>query len=188
MKTSRLIDLVDVYEGQLIELRRKIHQEAELSSEEYRTSSLVEGYLGQLDIESKRLAKTGIMGIIRGEKPGKTLLLRAEMDALPLEEKTGLSFSSRTGAMHACGHDVHTASLLIVARVLRELKHYWQGTVKLIFQPAEERGGGARRMMEEGILENPTPDLALALHVLAIEGGAYPPFGGASWPPPRVFS
>nr|WP_300001700.1 M20 family metallopeptidase [Tissierella sp.] len=169
---EKIIETCDKYEDETIDLRRKIHENPELSNEEYETSQMVENYLLDLGIEVQRLGETGIVGTIHGKAKGKVLLLRADMDALPIQEKTDLSFKSKkNGIMHACGHDVHTSNLLIVSKILNELKDNWIGTVKVLFQPAEEKGGGGRDMIELGVLENPKVDMAMALHVTPVKSG-----------------
>lgn len=169
---EKIIDICDKYEDETINLRRMIHGNPELSHKEYETSNMVEEYLINIGIEVKRIGETGVLGIINGKEKGKTILLRADMDALPIDEETDLSFKSKNkGVMHACGHDVHTANLLIVSKILSELKDKWNGTVKLIFQPAEERGGGAKEMIDLGVLDDPKVDLAMALHIMPIESG-----------------
>ena len=169
---EKIIDICDKYEDETITLRRKIHENPELSHKEYETSNMVEEYLLNLGIQVKRIGETGVLGIINGKGKGKTILLRADMDALPIDEETDLSFKSKNkGVMHACGHDVHTANLLVVSKILSEFKDKWNGTVKLIFQPAEERGGGAKEMIDSGVLDNPKVDFAMALHIMPIESG-----------------
>ncbi len=150
----------------VIELRRLIHKHPELGFEEHQTAGLVERELGALAIEHRRIAQTGVVGIIRGAKPGKTVALRADMDALPITEKSGEPFSSEVpGVMHACGHDAHTAMLLGAARILQSNRSTLSGTVVLIFQPAEEGPGGALPMIEQGALDNPKVDAIAMLHV-----------------------
>ncbi|MDQ2680282.1 MAG: M20 family metallopeptidase [Candidatus Eremiobacteraeota bacterium] len=150
----------------MIELRRLIHKHPELGFEEHQTAGLVERELGALAIEHRRIAQTGVVGIIRGAKPGKTVALRADMDALPITEKSGEPFSSEVpGVMHACGHDAHTAMLLGAARILQSNRSTLSGTVVLIFQPAEEGPGGALPMIEQGALDNPKVDAIAMLHV-----------------------
>lgn len=169
---DKIISLSDKYEDETIAIRREIHQNPELSNKEYETSKLVEEYLLDLGIEVKRIGETAILGTLEGKEKGKTLLLRADMDALPIEEETDLTFKSKNkGVMHACGHDVHTANLLIVAKILKELKDDWKGIIKFAFQPAEERGGGAKEMINLGILEDPKVDLAMGLHIMPDKGG-----------------
>lgn len=149
-----------------IALRREIHRHPELGFEEEKTASLVERELDALGIERRRVAKTGVVGIIRGALPGKIAGLRADMDALPIEERSGEPFTSEVpGKMHACGHDAHTAILLGAARVLQSSRETLCGTVVLLFQPAEEGPGGALPMIEAGALDDPRVDAVAMLHV-----------------------
>lgn len=152
--------------GQLIDIRRTIHQNPELGFEEKQTSALISGELTRLGIPHRNgVAKTGVVGLIEGTREGKTLLLRADMDCLPVEEKTGLPFASQNpGRMHACGHDVHTTILLGVAEVLNGLRDRLTGRVKLVFQPNEEGLTGAQAMIEDGVLEDPPVDMCLGYH------------------------
>ena len=150
----------------VVELRRDIHRNPELGFEEVRTQALVERELDALGIEHRRVAKTGVVGIVRGAKPGRTAGLRADMDALPITEKSGEPFSSEVpGKMHACGHDAHTAMLLGAARVLSGMRDSLAGNVVLLFQPAEEGPGGAEPMIAEGALDDPRVDAVAMLHV-----------------------
>jgi amidohydrolase len=149
-----------------IAIRREIHQFPELGFEEERTAAIVERELDLLGIEHRRLAKTGVVGIVRGALPGKVAGLRADMDALPLTERSGESFSSKVpGKMHACGHDAHTAMLLGAARILQSERATLHGTTVLFFQPAEEGPGGALPMIEEGAMDDPRIDAVAMLHV-----------------------
>jgi amidohydrolase len=152
----------------LTKTRRHIHQHPELGFKEFETSSFVKKELETMGVEVVPLkTETGVLGILRGEKEGSDVVtaLRADMDALPIVEQTGLSYASRNkGVMHACGHDGHTAGLLGVAKLLSSMKDRFSGTVKLIFQPAEEVLGGAESMVESGVLENPKVDTVIALH------------------------
>ncbi len=159
-------DMAEWIEPGLIEVRRDLHAHPELAFEEVRTAAVVARELTRLGItHTTGIAKTGVVGIIQGGKPGPVLAIRADMDALPIHEQTGLAFASKTaGLMHACGHDIHTTTLLGVAAVLQQLAPSLCGTVKLIFQPAEEAIGGAERMIEEGVLEGPHVDYALGFH------------------------
>ena len=167
-------------EKKVIELRRHFHQNPELSNREFKTSDKIAEVLTELGIEFKRnIAKTGIVGIIKGEKPGKVVALRADIDGLPVVERNNLSFKStkkttflgkNVGVMHACGHDTHIAILLGAAEMLSKHKDKINGTVKLIFQPAEEGApkgeeGGAQLMVKEGVLKNPDVDAIFGLHI-----------------------
>ncbi|MDD4122266.1 MAG: amidohydrolase, partial [Eubacteriales bacterium] len=165
-----MIDLVNldvlIREAEIwaIGLRRDFHRWPELGNKEFRTAERVRKELKELNIEIENTLKTGIAGTLEGHK-GKTIALRADMDALPIQEAVPLPFASeRKGIMHACGHDVHMAILLGTAMVLSKIKNQINGTVKFIFQPAEETTGGARRMIEKGCLE-PKTDYILGLHV-----------------------
>ncbi|MGQ9471913.1 MAG: M20 metallopeptidase family protein [Candidatus Aminicenantales bacterium] len=160
---------------QLVEIRRDLHAHPELSLQEKRTAALVAAYLENLGLEVRTgIAGTGVLGILRGKKKGPILAMRADMDALPISEETGLPFSSRekaivegreVGVMHACGHDIHTTILLGVARVLCELKDELQGTILFIAQPAEEYGDGAAAMLKAGIFKELKPEAIFAFHV-----------------------
>lgn len=161
-----LSERIGTYEEEFIGLRRKIHANPELAFQEYDTTKLVREYLDGLEIENHPNGKdTGAVGILKGGKPGPVIALRADMDALKLTEKTGLPFSSqKDGVCHACGHDIHTAVLLGTARILKSYQEDLCGTVKFLFQPAEEGLGGSRSMIENGALDNPKPDVILACH------------------------
>ncbi|HXB12816.1 MAG TPA: M20 family metallopeptidase, partial [Bacteroidia bacterium] len=160
---------------EVIEIRRHLHAHPELSFKEFETSEYILGVLKRLQISSvKRMTKTGIVAYIEGGKPGKTIALRADMDALPIVEKNEVPYKSKNeGIMHACGHDVHTASLLGTAIILSQMKQEWEGTVELIFQPGEEKlPGGASLMIKEGVLQNPSPESIYAQHVFpSLEAG-----------------
>lgn len=155
--------------------RRHLHAHPELSFHEYETSAFVAKKLDELGIEYKKMANTGLVALIKGSKPSNAVVaLRADMDALPIVEANDVPYkSTNPGVMHACGHDVHTSSLLGTAKILSELKDEFGGTVKLIFQPAEEKlPGGANLMIQEGVLVNPKPDAVLGQHVMPlIEAG-----------------
>lgn len=170
---DKIIKLSNKYEEHVINLRRKIHQNPELSFDEYGTRELIINELEKLGIEYERgIAGTGILATLYGKEEGKVLLLRAEMDALPIEEDIEIDFKSvNKGVMHACGHDVHIANLLGVAKILSDLKEEFNGTIKFMFQPGEEKGGGGRKMIAEGILQNPKVDAAIALHIMPIRQG-----------------
>ena len=150
----------------VVELRRTIHRHPELGFEEHETQALVERELDALGIEHRRLAQTGVLGIVRGALPGHVAGLRADMDALPITERTGLPFASEVaGKMHACGHDAHTAMLLGAARELQAMRERLHGTAVLIFQPAEEGPGGAQPMIEQGALDDPKVEAVMMQHV-----------------------
>lgn len=155
--------------SKIIEIRRYLHQNPELSFKEFNTSEYISKVLSENNIEHKKgIVNTGIIGIIEGNNPtSKTIALRADIDALPIQETTDLEFKSiNTGVMHACGHDVHTASLLGSILILSELKSDFQGTIKFLFQPGEEvLPGGAKLMIEEGVLDNPKVDKIIGQHV-----------------------
>lgn len=156
-----------VYE-QVVALRRALHANPELSNEEYETAALIERTLVGWAIAYKRLpGSTAIIAEVKGGLAGgNSVGVRADMDALPIQEETGLEYASaRPGVMHACGHDVHTANLLGTAYVLSKVKDQFAGTVKLVFQPAEEIGGGAQELLDFGVLENPAVTAFLAAHV-----------------------
>ena len=155
---------------EIVKLRREFHANPELAFQEFKTSDLIFKKLSEWGIEVKQgIAKTGVVALIRGKNPEKKIVaLRADMDALPLTEANDVDYKSRTeGVMHACGHDVHVASLLGTARILNSVKDKFEGSVKLIFQPSEEKyPGGASVMIKEGVLENPKPDSIFGQHVL----------------------
>jgi len=170
---SRVDALVRKITDLVIEVRRDIHANPELANREVRTSRVVAEHLRRFGIAEIQtgVAHHGVVALIRGRKPGPVIALRADMDALPIVEETGLPFASKNpGVMHACGHDAHTAMLLGAAAVFAELRDELPGTVKLIFQPAEEgvppgEEGGARLMIAQGVLENPRPQAIFAQHV-----------------------
>ena len=151
----------------MTDIRRDLHQHPELGLEEHRTAGRVQAQLDELGIEHvDGLADTGVLGLIRGREDGPVVALRADLDALPLQDAKDVAYRSQEpGKMHACGHDVHTAILLGAARMLKGMEGNLPGTVKLIFQPAEETVGGARLLIEEGVLENPAVDAIFGLHV-----------------------
>ena len=152
--------------------RRDFHRHPELGLEEKRTSKIVADFLMQLGIEVQMVAGTGVVGLIRGSRAGKTIALRADMDALTITEQTGAEYASTVpGVMHACGHDGHTAILMGVAKLLSENRDF-SGNVKLLFQPAEEGPGGALPMVEAGVLANPHVDAAVGLHLGTVKYAA----------------
>lgn len=152
------------------EIRHYLHQNPELSFEEYNTQKYIHNQLINIGItEIKTLANTGIVALIKGKNPdSKTIALRADMDALPIQEQNNVAYKSiNEGVMHACGHDVHSACLLAAAAVLFQLKEHWEGTIKLIFQPGEEKlPGGASKMISEGVLKTPTVNTIIGQHVM----------------------
>lgn len=185
---------VTALEPQLIEWRRDIHQHPELGDQETRTAALVAQHLDALDLDvHTEVGGTGVVGILKGAHPGRTVALRTDMDALPVKEPEGLPFASRERAlyhgtevdvMHACGHDAHTAMLMAAAEVLSGLREELAGTVMFIFQPAEEGSSlvkpgegswGAQRMLEEGVFDLHEPDAIFAIHVMP------GPLGELSW-------
>ncbi len=192
---KKIYELAKKIETQVINWRQDIHQNPELSNREFNTSKKVAEHLRSLGIEVlTNIAHTGVVGILKGAKPGKTIALRADMDALPVVERVNIPFASKVktiyknkevGVMHACGHDTHVAILMGVAYILSEIKNEIQGTVKFIFQPAEEgppegEEGGAELMVEEGVLKNPNVDAIFGLHIssgLPVNKVSYKPGG-----------
>lgn len=166
---ERIKHIAKEISSEVISIRQHIHQHPELSFEEYNTSAFVSSILDKYKIPyTTGYVKTGIVALIKGNNPDKkTILLRADMDALPIEEKNDVSYKSQNnGVMHACGHDVHTASVLGAAIILNQLKDGFDGTIKIMFQPGEEvLPGGASLMINEGVLKNPEVDVAIAQHV-----------------------
>ena len=151
--------------------RRHLHSHPELSFHEVETSAFVAGKLDELGLKYERMADNGLVALIKGDKPSdRVVALRADMDALPITEVNEVSYKSQNvGVMHACGHDAHTSSLLGTAKILTDLKSQFGGTIKLIFQPAEEKlPGGASIMIKEGVLENPKPQAVLGQHVMPL--------------------
>jgi amidohydrolase len=157
--------------NEVVSNRRHLHSHPELSFHEVETSVFVANKLEELGLEYHKMADTGLVALIKGDKPSdKVIALRADMDALPITEANDVPYKSQnTGVMHACGHDAHTSSLLGTAKILTELKSEFGGTIKLIFQPAEEKlPGGASLMIKEGVLENPKPTAVLGQHVMPL--------------------
>ena len=171
---ARIASIADARTKELVELRRKLHQHPELAFEEHETAKAVGAFLGKLGIKYRSgVGKTGIVAVVDGAKPGKTVGIRADMDALPILEQTGLPFASKIpGKMHACGHDVHTVIALGVAAALTEMRSELHGRVKFIFQPAEETLSGAQAMIADGVLDDPKMDVVLGYHNWpAVEAG-----------------
>jgi amidohydrolase len=160
-------EIVQEHKEQIVGIRRELHQIPETAYTEKKTSAWVADRLKAAGLEVRTgIAKFGVVGLLRTERPGPTLMIRADMDALPVTEQTGLPFSSaHAGAMHACGHDAHMAMVLGAALVLSKMKESLKGNVKFIFQPAEEGPGGAKPMIDEGVMENPRVDYAVGCHL-----------------------
>jgi len=174
--SEKVKELAHEFTPDIVSDRRHIHANPELSFEEYKTSDFIAEKLKSLAIETHTdITDTGVVGLIRGKNPQKKVIaLRADIDALPIEETNAVDYkSTNPGVMHACGHDVHTSSLLGVARILNTVKDSFEGTVKLIFQPGEEKiPGGASLMIKAGVLENPSPVNVIGQHVMpAIPAG-----------------
>lgn len=168
MLKEKIKHLARQYAPDLIAIRRHLHAHPELSYQEFETSKYVQGRLKETGIPYTVMAGTGVVGLLKGRNPdSRVIALRADMDALPIVEENDVPYKSRNaGVMHACGHDVHTTVLLGAARVLHELREEWEGTVKLIFQPGEEKNpGGASLMIGEGVLRDPAPQAIFGLHV-----------------------
>ena len=171
MIKQQIQELAKTIFNDVVANRRHLHSHPELSFHEVETSAFVAGKLDELGIEYIKMADTGLVGLIKGDKPSTNVVaLRADMDALPITEANDVPYKSQNnGVMHACGHDVHTSSLLGVAKILTSLKSEFGGTVKLIFQPAEEKlPGGASIMIKEGVLENPKPQAVIGQHVMPL--------------------
>lgn len=162
---DKIKDRIETLKSELIQLRRDFHRYPELGFKEYRTAETIENYLNKLGINTRRMTQTGIVALLEGAKPGPVLMLRADMDALPIVEENEFDYKSQnTGVMHACGHDAHMAMLLVAAKVLSENKDDIAGSVKFVFQPNEEIAG-AIHMIEDGVLENPAVDAVMGIHI-----------------------
>jgi amidohydrolase len=171
MLKEKILALASQIHGDVILDRRHLHQNPELSFHEYQTSAFVAAALDKLGIPHQNMAGTGIVALLTGKKPSEAVIaLRADMDALPITEANNVSYISKnSGVMHACGHDVHTSSLLGTAKILSQLKDEFAGTIKFIFQPAEEKlPGGASLMIQDGVLENPKPSAVIGQHVMPL--------------------
>lgn len=169
LDSTKINTLCEKYLDEFIAIREHIHAHPELSFQEYETAKFISKKLTEYHVtHTTGIAGTGIVAIIQGKNPdSKVIALRADMDALPITEKNTTSYKSQNvGVMHACGHDVHSTCLLGAAKILQETKNEWEGTLKLIFQPGEEKHpGGASLLIKEGVLENPKPNAIFALHV-----------------------
>lgn len=172
MILMQLSEQIDKYREGLIALRRDFHRHPELGFEEHRTAGVVAKYLQALGITTRRITKTGVVGILEGAHPGPVLMLRADMDALPIREENTIPYKSENeGVMHACGHDAHMAMLLVAAKILVTRKNDIAGTIKFVFQPNEEIAG-AIHMINDGVLEDPKVDAVMGIHVWTpIESG-----------------
>ena len=165
---EKIRHLANTYSTDFIAIRHHLHAYPELSYQEFETSRFIRNKLDEFGIPYSVLAQTGVVGLIEGKNPGKKVIaLRADIDALPILEENNVPYkSTREGIMHACGHDVHTTCLLGAAKILQQLRNEWEGTIKLIFQPGEERNpGGASLLIKEGVLTNPAPQAIFGLHV-----------------------
>ncbi len=168
MLQEKIKALAAAYKDEFIAVRRHLHANPELSYQEFETSKFVQEKLASFGIPFTIIATTGVVGIIEAKNPASRIMaLRADMDALPITEENDVDYkSNKPGIMHACGHDVHTTCLLGAAKILQETKADWEGTIKLIFQPGEEKNpGGASYMIRDGVLQNPAPTGIVALHV-----------------------
>jgi hippurate hydrolase len=168
MLDQKIKSLAKQYAPELIQVRRYLHTHPELSYQEYETAKYVQSKLTELGVNYEVKATTGMLAVLKGKNPDSRIIaLRADMDALPIQEENEVPYKSvNAGVMHACGHDVHTAILLGAARILNETKNEWEGTIKLLFQPGEERNpGGASYMIRDGVLDNPRPTGIVGLHV-----------------------
>ena len=167
MKAQKILQAARELQPQIEANRRELHKHPELGHDLEFTTAFVKEKLEEIGLEPQECGDSGLVVLVGGKKPGKCFLLRADMDALPIEEELELEFRSmHPGKMHSCGHDTHTAMLLGAAALLRDLEDEIEGTVKLMFQPGEETMSGAKSMVEAGVLENPHVDAALMMHSL----------------------
>lgn len=167
MNGQQLLQEVQQYETQLRENRRYLHSHPETGFALTNTVAFVKEKLVAMGYEPQNCGKAGVMALVGGKRPGKVFLLRADMDALPIQEAANIKFAAVNGNMHACGHDLHVAMLLGAAQLLKQHENEIEGTVKLMFQPAEEIFAGARDMLDAGILKNPDVDAAMMIHIVA---------------------
>ena len=168
---QKIKTLAAAFAPDTIRVRQHLHAHPELSFQEHNTAAFVEEHLKEMGLQPQRMAETGVVALIEGRNAAKKIIaLRADLDALPIQEKNEVAYKSKQdGIMHACGHDVHTASVLGTARILQELRQEFEGTVKLIFQPGEEKfPGGASVMIKEGVLQNPAPQSIFGQHVFPL--------------------
>jgi amidohydrolase len=166
-KTGDFLSMANQLQEKLVLYRHHLHAIPELDLSLPRTTAYVKEMLESIGLTPTHVGESGLMVTIGGQRPGKVILIRADMDGLPIKEEADISFASLNGNMHACGHDLHTSMLLGAAQILKEQEDQLWGTVKLIFQPGEETLHGAKMMLENGILENPKVDAAMMLHVLS---------------------
>lgn len=162
---KEILESAKLLKNEIIRFRRTIHENPEVGDHLPETTKFVMGKLREFGYDPKEICDSGIIATIKGEKPGKTFLLRADMDSLPVSEESSYEFKSHNGNMHACGHDLHTAMLLGAAKLLKQYEDQIEGTIKLVFQPDEEGFTGAKKMLDAGVLENPKVDAAMAMHV-----------------------
>ena len=162
---NKIMEQAIAIKDDIVSYRRTIHANPEVGTELPMTKKFVMDKLKEFGYEPQEICESGIVATISGPKPGKTFLLRADMDALPMEETTVCDFAAKNGNMHSCGHDMHSAMLLGAAKLLKQNQDQIEGTVKLVFQPDEEGFTGAKKMIEAGVLENPKVDAAMAMHV-----------------------
>lgn len=162
---NQILEQAKQMKDEIISYRRILHQNPEVGDTLPKTKAFVMDKLKEFGYNPTEICESGIVATIEGNKSGKTILLRADMDALPMEESTSCDFKSTNGAMHSCGHDMHTAMLLGAAKILKENQDKIEGRVKLVFQPDEEGFTGAKKMLKAGVLENPKVDVAMAMHV-----------------------
>lgn len=167
MKAEKVLEQAKGYQQELILHRRFLHQHAETGFALQQTTAYVCRQLEEMGYAPEKCGRAGLVATVGGKQPGKTFLLRADMDALPIREQTHLEYACQDGRMHACGHDMHTSMLLGAAKLLKDWEDELHGTVKLMFQPAEEIFEGSRDMIQEGVLKNPDVDAALMIHVMA---------------------
>ncbi len=192
MTAEKILAEANKIKDDIIEIRRHLHKNAEIGFELKNTVAFVKEKLSEMGIKCSDCGRSGVVALVGKKSDGRVILLRADMDALPIREESGEDFTSTGGSMHACGHDMHTAMLLGAAKILKSHEDELRGRVKLMFQPAEELLEGAKNMIESGVLENPRPDAAMMLHVMTdvpLEAGmAIVSSGGVSAPAADYFN
>lgn len=167
LQDKELKRIKELYQAWLVQTRRHLHQHPELSDQEYETQKFIKDRLTEMGVEHHPIARTGVVGIIRGGEGGNTVALRADIDALPIQDSKDVPYRSQNpGVAHACGHDAHTTIALGVARYFSERRDQFKGNIKFFFQPAEEAMGGAQRMVEAGCMENPKVDYVIGKHIM----------------------